>query len=56
VIEERMEGKGTRGRRVDMIDELLEGTYGEIKRNTEDRVSWQNWIQRTSARRQSTHE
>jgi len=41
VIEGRMEGKRTRGRRrMGMIDELMEGTYGQMKRRAEDRVSW----------------
>jgi len=32
VIEGRMEGKRTRGRRrLSMIDELMEGTYGQVK-------------------------
>jgi len=39
-----MEGKRTRGRRrrMGMIDELMEGTYGEMKWKMEDRVSWRN--------------
>jgi len=36
VIEERIKGKRTQGkRRIDMIDELMESTYGEMKRKAE---------------------
>jgi len=52
VIEGRIEGKRTRGRRrIDMIDELMEGTYGQMKRRAEDRVgcrSWTPWTCRTA--------
>jgi len=38
-MEGRMKGKRTRGkRRIGMIDELMEGTYMEMKRRAEDRV------------------
>jgi len=38
-IEGRMEGKKTRGRtRIGMIDELMEGTYGQMKRKEERRT------------------
>jgi len=52
VIEGRMEGKRTRGRRRrigrPMIDELMECTYGQIKRRgAEDRVGWRSWTPRT---------
>ena len=40
VLEERMEGKRTRGRpRMGMIDDLMEGTYAEMKRRAENRES-----------------
>jgi len=39
VIEGRMEGKRTGGRRrIAMINELMEGTYEQMKRIAEDRV------------------
>jgi len=44
VIEGRMERKRTRGRRrLSMIDELMESTYGAMKRRGEDRVGWRSW-------------
>jgi len=44
VIEGRMEGKRTQGRRrIGMIDELMEGTYGQMKRRAEDIVGWRSW-------------
>jgi len=44
VIEGKMEGKRTRRRRrIGMSYALIEGTYREMKRRAEDRVSWQNW-------------
>jgi len=39
-LEGRMEGKRTRGRRIGMIDEPMEGTNGQMKRRVEDRVGW----------------
>jgi len=40
MYEERMERKRPRGgRRVGMLDDLIEGTYGEMKIRSEDRVS-----------------
>jgi len=44
VIEGIMEGKRTQGRRrIGMIDELMEGTYGQMKRRgAEDRVGWRS--------------
>lgn len=48
VIEGRMEGKRPRGRRrIGMIDDLKEGSYKEMKRRAEDRVSWRSWTPRT---------
>jgi len=44
VIEKRVKGKRTRGRRrIGMIDELMEGTYGQMKRRAEDRAGWRSW-------------
>jgi len=45
VLKGRMEGKRTRGRRrIGMIDELMEGTYRQMKKRAEDRVDWRSWI------------
>jgi len=39
-----MEEKRTRGRRrIGMIDELMEGTFRQMKRRAEDRVGWRSW-------------
>jgi len=44
VIEGRMEGNKTpRRRRIGMIDELMEGTYGQMKRTAENRFEWRSW-------------
>jgi hypothetical protein len=48
VIEGKMEGKRPRGRpRIGMLEELKEGSYGEMKRRAEDRDSWKCWVPRT---------
>ena len=49
VIEGRMEGKRTRGRkRVGMLDDLFEaGSYGDMKRRAENREIWRSWMPRT---------
>ena len=49
VIEGRMKGKRTRGRkRIGMIDDLKEGnSYERLKRRAEDRISWKCWTPRT---------
>ena len=41
VIEGRMEGKRPRGRpRIGMLDELKEGSFGDMKRRAENRSKW----------------
>jgi hypothetical protein len=44
VMEGKMEGKRGRGRkRIGMINELLEGSYGSMKRKAEDGERWRCW-------------
>ena len=41
VLEGRMEGNRPRGRpRMSMIDDVLDETYGDMKRKAENRESW----------------
>src|SRR6476469_5269152 len=48
VLEGRMEGKGPKGRpRMSMINDVLDETYGDMKRNAENRESWRIWKPRT---------
>ena len=49
VMEGRMEGKRTRGRRrKGMLDELMEEhSYVEMKRRAEDRDYWRKWVPKT---------
>ena len=48
VLEGRMEGKRPRERpRVSMIDDVLDETYGDMKRKAENRESWIIWKPRT---------
>jgi len=48
VMEGKMEGKRPRGRpRMGMLQELLEGSYGDMKRRAEDRDKWKCWVPRT---------
>src|SRR6478609_1166225 len=48
VLEGRMEGKRRRGRpRMGMIDDVLDETYGDMKRKAENRESWRIWKPRT---------
>ena len=45
VIEGRMEGKRGRGRpRAGMLDELIQSTYGDMKRRAERRAEWREWM------------
>jgi hypothetical protein len=45
VIEGRMEGKRIRGRpRLGMLDDLITHSYVEMKRITENRVKWRNYM------------
>ena len=45
VIEGRMEGKRPRGRkRIGMLQEIKEGTYGEMKRSAENKTEWRRWM------------
>ena len=45
VLKGRMEGKRGRGRpRTGMLDELIVGSYGDMKRRAENRVEWRNWV------------
>ena len=44
VLEGRMEGKRPRERaRMAMIDDVLDETYGDMKRKAENRESWRLW-------------
>ena len=48
VIEGRMEGKRPRGRpRIGMMDDIMMGSYGDMKRMALDRDSWRVWVPRT---------
>jgi len=48
VMEGKMVGKRPRGRpRTGMLEELKEGSYGDMKRRAEDRSSWRFWVPRT---------
>ena len=48
VLEGRMEGKRLRGRpRMVMIDDVLDETYGDMKRKAESRENWRIWKPRT---------
>ena len=52
VIEGRMEGQRTRGRRrIGMLDILMEGDkYHDMKRRAQDRETWRSWTPRTCLR------
>ena len=48
LLEREMEGKRPRGRpRMGMIDDVLDETYGDMKRNAENRENWRIWKPRT---------
>ena len=48
VLEGRLEGKRMRGRpRMGMIDDLVEESYGVMKRRAENRDNWRIWKPRT---------
>ena len=48
VIEGGMIGKRTRGRKmIAMLDLVKENSYREMKRKTEDRKGWREWMPRT---------
>ena len=48
VMEGRMEGKRGRGRkRIEMLDDMTENSYVEMKRKAQDRREWRNWMPRT---------
>ena len=45
VMEGRMEGRRTTGRpRKGMLDELIATSYVDMKRRTENRAEWKNWM------------
>ena len=45
VIEGRMEGSRPRGRpRLGMLDDLITSSYVDMKRKTEDRGGWKNYM------------
>ena len=48
VIEGRIEGKRLRGRpRIGLLEELKEGSFGDMKRRAENRSKWRYWVPRT---------
>ena len=48
VIEGRLDGKRTSGRpRIGMLEELMDGSYSEIKRRVDNRPEWRSWVPRT---------
>jgi len=43
-----MQGKRPRGKlRISMLNELKEGSYGQMKRRVEEREGWKCWIPET---------
>jgi len=45
IIERRMRGKATRGRkRMHLLSELMKGKYVALKRTAEDRKEWQKLL------------
>ena len=48
VLKGRMGEKRPKGRpRMGMIDDVLDETYGDMKRKAENRESWRSWKPRT---------
>ena len=48
VLEGRMMGKTVRGRpRIEMLDELMEGSFVKMKRRAEAREAWKEFVPRT---------
>ena len=48
VLEGKMDGKGPRGRsRIDMLDEVKDGSYQQMKRRAENRSEWRCYVHRT---------
>ena len=49
VLEGRMMGKRVRGRptKIGMLDELMEGSFLKMKRRTEAREAWKEFVPRT---------
>lgn len=48
VMEGKMEGKRPKGRpRIGMLEELLEDSFGNMKRRAENRLGWKCWMPRT---------
>ena len=48
VMEGKMEGKRPKGRpRMGMLEELLEGSFLNMKRMAENRLGWKCWVPRT---------
>jgi len=47
VLESRMKGKCSRGRkRIKMLDDIMTGTYAQMKRRAEDREEWRRDVMR----------
>ena len=47
VLEGRMKGKHPRGRkRIKMVDDIMTGTYAQMKRRAEDRAEWRRDVMR----------
>jgi len=46
-LEDRMKGKRPRGRkRIKMVDDIMTGTYAQMKRRAEDREEWRRDVMR----------
>jgi len=47
VLEGRLKGKRTRGRkRIKILDDIMTGTYAQMKRRAEDREEWRRGFMR----------